>query len=130
MEWHLTLSVPTPVHEQLMLAVAAGRLVHLKFSVKLDAWVEEKGYFDDVIVYLPAREGKPYQTDIILGHITQMMSQERPLVLTEPPENAAPERSATSSPSELLSELRTVQKAVWAVFVAVVLIGIIFLLRK
>src|SRR3954447_3575760 len=34
--WHLTLNVPRLVHEQLTIAVAAGRLVHLKFSVKLD----------------------------------------------------------------------------------------------
>jgi len=64
-------------------------------------------------------------------HEPALVSKERPLVLTEPAENAASERSITGPRQlvELRSELAAVQKAVWAVFAAVVLIGI-FLLMK
>jgi hypothetical protein len=130
--WHLTLGVPRPVHDQLTIAAAAGRLAHLKFKVKLDAWMEEKlGYFDDPVVYLAPQKGHTDETDSVQSYITQLVLKERPLMLTEPAENAAPERSITGPRRlvELRSELAAVQKAVWAVFAAVVLIGI-FLLMK
>jgi hypothetical protein len=65
--------VPRPVHEQLTIAVAAGRLAHLKFDVKLNAWMEEKlGYFADPVVYLAPREGQTDEPDFVQGYITQL----------------------------------------------------------
>ena len=87
--WYLNLRLPRPAHEQLTNAIVAGRLAHLKFEVKLEAWVEENlRYRDDLIVYLPPKEP-------CSGYITRLGLQERLLVLTEPAENTAQERAGS-----------------------------------
>src|SRR4051794_28961547 len=129
--WHLTLNLPRLVHEQLTIAVATGRLVHLKCSVKLDAWLEEQtSYCHDTVIYLQLQTGSLHQTDFVSGYTTHLTSRERPLVLTEPLEHAALERPKASPLLKPPSRLRTVQSVVLALVVAVILIWVMLLLRN
>jgi len=127
--WHLTLNVPRLVHEQLTIAVAAGRLVHLKCSVKLDAWMEEQtSHHHDTVIYLPLQTANPHQTGFFSGYTTYLTSRERPLVLAEPPDSAASERPAANARHKPPSRLRTVQTVVWAGLVVLVFIWVLLLL--
>src|SRR4051794_35774344 len=129
--WHLTLNLPRLVHEQLTLAVAAGRLVHLKCSVKLDAWMQEQTInYHDTVIYLPLQTGSSHQTRVSSGYTTSLTSRERSLVLAEPLKSAASERPEASSLLKPPSQLRTAQTVVLAMLVAVVLIWVMLLLRN
>src|SRR3954471_1469547 len=128
--WHLTLNVPRLIHEQLTIAVAGGRLVHLKCSVKLDAWMEEQPshHHHDTVIYLPPQTGSSHQTGFFSGYTTYLTWRERPLVLAEPPESAASEKPAASSRPKPPSRLRTVQTVVWAGLGVLVLTWVLLVL--
>lgn len=131
--WNLAANVPRFVHEQLTNAVAAERLVHLKCSVKLDAWMEEQTpHFQDSVIYLPPDNANPDASGISDGYVTGLSLRERPLTLGEPPENAAAESPPLSSLPEPRSRLKTVPAgALWGVLAALVLlIVMLFLLRN
>src|SRR3954468_1829395 len=130
--WHLAVNVPRPVHEQLTNAVAAERLVHLKCSAKLDAWMEEQTpRFLDTVIYLPPDNANPDASGISDGYVTRLSLRDRPFVVEEPPENAATESPPAIFLPKPRARLKTVHAgAVWGVLAALVLLIVtLFLLR-